>query len=184
MTTPASPVFAVPGFVIDATTSAGPEYIKIYTVQSAAPERIEAVYMTLDYGASEPTYQRYALELRDPSGVVVFAQPTPTLTTTDTNDLTVILCWSRQANDTAQQPFSLFDDPSSSASIAWANLPLPDLVLQPSSTVQFVNYSFFEVSAGTIPVSNASVTVTRNAGAVSATSPVAFPEPYLIPTTG
>lgn len=176
-----SPVTTVPGFVLNAVGSGTPEVFQLYQVQTVAPERIESVYMTLAYGNVKPTNDVFALQLRDPSGVVLFEQPTPDLIGLDTADLVVILGWSRLGNDTAQLKFALHDDGATGWARAWANMRLPDLVLANGSTVQLLSWSNVETMSGTIPVSDASVTVTRNAGAVSTTT-LADVLPLLTPT--
>ena len=184
MTTPASPVTLVPGFELQPISSTDPTVVQLYQLQTTAPERIEAVYLTLAYGTIKPTFQQFSVQLWDPAGNVVYEQATPMLTATDSADLTVTLQWSRQGNDSAQQAFFVWDDPDNGFARAWANMRLPDLVLASQSTVQFVSWSFFETSSGTIPVDNCTVTTTRDAGAVSGTTAVAYPQPYLVPATG
>lgn len=178
----ASPVNAVPGFQLAPATAASPQQVLLYTVNTTAPERIESVYMTVGYGTIEPTFQVFAIQLRDLSGVVLLEQPTPVLTATDSSDLTAVLGWSRLGNDSAQEAFALLDDMTTGTARAWANMRLPDLVLQSQSTVWLISYSDFETSSGTITVSDCSVTVTRNAGAVSTTSQVDI-NALLVPTT-
>lgn len=172
MSTPASPVTTVPGFVLTPVTSADPQVIQLYQLQTQAPERIESVYMTLAYGTIKPTFQMFALQLRDAAGNVIFEQPTPVFTATDNSDLTMVLNWSRLGNDSAQSPPAVLDDGLSGFSRMWADMRLPDLVLAPQSTVQFLSWSDIETMSGTLPVSNCTVTTTRDAGAVSSTSSV------------
>lgn len=180
MTTPASPVTAVPGFQLQPNTTADGVEQLLYTVNTVNPERIESVYMTLAYSTIKPTFQTFAIRVRDTSSVILYEQPTPVFNAADNSDLTMVLEWSRLGNDSAQGMFSYLDDADAGYSRAWANMRLPDLVLAPLSTVSLVSWSFFETMTGTIPVSDCSVTVTRNAGAVSSTTALDL-TPYLLP---
>jgi len=166
----ASPIALVPGFEISPTDSADPFVQQLYQLQTTAPERIESVYLTIEFGTIEPTFQVAAIQLWDPAGNVLYEQPTPNLSATDSSDLVAVLTWSRLGNDSAQEPFFIYDDMSSGFARAWANMRLPDLVLPSQSTVQFLFWGAFETSSGTIPVSNCTVTTTRDAGAVSSTT--------------
>lgn len=172
MTSPGSPVTLVPGFALQPASLPDPVVVQLYALQTTAPERIESVYMTLYYADAEPTFQSFAIQLRDIAGNVLYEQPTPVFTAMDTSNLTMVLCWSRLGNDSAQEPAALLDDGTSGFSRMWANMRLPDLVLAPGATVQLVSWSFFETSSGTVPVDNCTVTTTRDAGAVSDTSQV------------
>lgn len=180
MTSPGSPVTAVPGFAITPTVDATPFIQQLYQLQTVAPERIEAVYMTLAYSTTKPLFQQYVIRLQDAAGNIVNESATPQLSATDSSDLIVVLNWSRLGNDSAQEPFYIYDDGATGFSYAWCNMRLPDLVLAPNSTVQFLFWGAIETSSGTIPVSNCTVTTTRDAGAVSGTSAVDV-TPYLLP---
>jgi len=168
----ASPVTLVAGFEIQPNTGATPFVQQLYQLQTTAPERIEAVYMLLDYGGTEPTFQQFDIQLWDPAGNVLYEQPTPFLSATDNSNLTVALTWSRLGNDSAQSAFYIYDDMASGFSRGFANMRLPDLVLPSQATVQFLFWGAIETSSGTIPVSNCTVTTTRDAGAVSGTTTV------------
>ena len=178
----ASPVTLVAGFEIEPTDSADPFVQQLYQLQTVAPERIESVYLTIEYGTIEPTFQVAAIQLWDPAGNVLYEQPTPVLTATDSSDLLAVLTWSRLGNDSAQEAFFVYDDMASGYSRAWANMRLPDLVLPSQSTVQFLYWGVFETSSGTLPVSNCTVTTTRDAGAVSTTTQADI-NALLVPTT-
>lgn len=172
MTSPGSPVTTVPGFEITPTIGVDPFVQTLYTLQTTAPERIEAVYMTLAYSTTKPVFQQYALQLVDISGNVVYEQPTPQLSATDNSDLEVVLTWSRLGNDSAQEAFYIYDDGTTGFSRAWANMRLPDLILAPGATIVFLFWGDIETPSGTIPVSNCTVTTTRDAGAVSDTTAI------------
>lgn len=184
MTQPGSPVATPPGFQIEPVSGPDPFIQQLYQVQTTAPERIESVYLTVDFEDSDPEWIVFALQLWDANGTVLYEQPVPFFTAPDADDFRIVLVWSRLGNDTAQGAPATFSNADAVFAIGWANMRLPDLVLAPSSTVQFLSWSNFETSSGTLPVSDCAVTVTRNAGATSDTTALAFPEPYLIPTTG
>lgn len=180
MTQPGSPVTTVPGFELQPNTDPGGVVVQLYQLQTTEPERIESVYLTLAYSTIKPTFQTFAVRLLDAANNILYEQPTPVFNAADNADLTVVLGWSRLGNDSAQQTFAYLDDPDAGYTRAWANMRLPDLVLAPSSTVQLVSWGFFETISGTIPVSDCSITTTRNAGAVSSTTAVDV-TPYLLP---
>lgn len=184
MTTPASPVTTVPGFTLAGPNITDPQLTTLYTLQSAAPERIEAVYFTIDYGSAQPKFDVFSVQLLDQSGVVLYEQPTPDIDAVDGSTLVAVFTWSRLGNDSAQEPAFVHDDMVNGWSRAWVNMRLPDLVLQPGSSVRLASWTDYGAESTVLLVSDAAVTVTRNAGAVSSTVNVNDILPLLVPTTG
>lgn len=184
MTTPASPVVDVPGFAILGTPPTSPQLVNIYTVQSGGPERIESVYMTIipDTGGGNNTV--YGIQLVDQSGVVLYLQTTPIFDPGAGVSAVEYLTFSRQGNDSSQEPVAVQDSAADAVFYYSVNMRLPDLVLQNGSMVNFAIWRDDGGEGSDTPVSDCSVTVTRNPGGVSDTTTVADILPLLVPTTG
>lgn len=161
-----------------------PQAATIYTVLGPDPERIETVYMQADFAIRAAATYLFSIQLVDASGVVLYEQVTSPLLTVDGAQLTAFPTWSRLGNDSSQaatyEKLFALDD----IRRAWPNMRLPDLVLQPQSSVRLVFWIDDGGEGSDVAVTNIATTVTRNAGAVSDTSSALFPQPYLVPATG
>ena len=176
-----SPVTQVPGFTILGGAALEPQTYTLYTLNTAEAERIETVYMTLQYPGQAVNNDVYVVELHDVSGFTVAAQPTPAITLAGATGQTVFLTWSRLGNDTAQLPVFTSLNSVDGALRAWCNLRLPDLVLAPGAFVSFVAWRDTNNEGADLVVSDATVTVTRGDG-TGATTTLIDVLPLLSPT--
>lgn len=155
----------------------------LFTVPNAVPAMINSVTLTADYGGQTTNGDIFILELIDISGLVISKQPTPLLLNDpDASDPgLVFMSWYRGANDTAQLPmFGTVQNEGGDVPWAWCALPLPELVLQPNSTVALTMARDYTNPEGDVIISNISITYTPNNSA--ATTVPADLTPYLLPT--
>lgn len=177
-----STVITPGGFTIIGAGADEPQVFTLYTLSGIYNERVESVYMTVPWGSNEHTNNVLVVQLVAPNGDILYEQATPPQLGVDDAPLESHLTWSRLGNDTAQlaSAATLFENDDVRRS--WCNMRLPDLVLAPLSIVNLLVYIDNGNESGDFTVSDASVTTTRNTGAVSTTSQVDI-NALLVPTT-
>lgn len=152
---------------------------QIFQVPLGDPARMEAVYFQAFFADSSPNAEAFVLTFAQADGSVVWAQPTPSFT--GANDPSIVCTWARGNNDTAQLPGFVSVVIEGSVP-AYANPPLPDIVLPALSTISVALWEDSNDNSGSITVENVAVTYTVGTGPTSVT---ALPDltPYLLPTT-
>lgn len=170
MTSSASPVITAPPVNFPGAAFGIPQTATIYTVQQAAPERIETVRCAASFVSNSDTKDIFVLQLCDQSETVLYEQATPPLLGVDAAVLQTFLTWSRLGNDTAQLAAQEQLFATDNVRRAWCNMRLPDLVLQPGAFINLVGWFDDGNEGAAVAVTEIAVTVTRNAGAVSDTT--------------
>lgn len=179
----ASPVIEPGGVTLVGGSGEAPVVTPLYTINPNEPERIESVYFEIPYASAEPQFDLFALQLCAQDGAVLDEIPAPDITALDGSDLVVVLSWARLGEDTAKEGFFVHNDLVSGWSRMWANLRLPDFVMQPSGVVNLLSWTNYNNEFPPIVIPAVYITTTRNAGAVSTTTPVAL-TPFLLPAAG
>ena len=167
-----SPVALEVGFVWPGSGDPGPDVDeKVYIVQTASPERIEAVNLTVSYDTHVLSHDYFVLRLVDQTGEIVFTQASPLFDPSGTGGGSVDgpatweLTWSRRGTGTDQLapniPGKDIDPPPNLG--YWTGL-LPDAVLQPNSYVALQRFVVLEGGNLVVTVPALTVTVTRNPG--------------------
>lgn len=173
-----------PGFVIPADPSLAPVTIPLYTLNSTDPERVESFYMTLQFDNDDQNIAVMVLQLLAPNSDVIYQQNSPVIKPPGVPASTVYCTWSRQGNDDPNDTLVFSQFGSDSHNYAWFNMRLPDLVLAPSAIVQLAAFRTDDSETADLTVDDASLTTTRNAGAVASTTDLSDILPLLVPTTG
>lgn len=174
------------GFTLANNTALDPQLITLYSLAGIYAERIESVYMQMAFGDDVIEEDVFAVRLLAPDGAVLYEQATPALTVTDPAAFVYTAVWSRQGNDTAQITPALQTDGGGESTLrGWANMRLPDLTLPPQSSVVLVSMRNVQSLNAAVAVARATITTTRNAGAVASTSEVVLnTQPILVAGPG
>ena len=177
-----SPVVNVPGFVLASDQSAIPSVYLLYTTDPNVPERVDSVYMSIDFGTlTDPLNDQFAVVLVAQNGRVIDQSTTP-LITLASGSLILTLNWARGAADPTQAPVTPYLNSGNNTHYGFVNMTLPDIVLPTASTVQLWAYLDDGFEGPDVQVTDGTITTTRNAGAVSGTSLIDL-TPFLLPAS-
>lgn len=177
----ASPVNAVNGFEL-AGDDSFPQLFELYKLVTEAAERVESIHLLATYPQQPDLFQDvYVIQLVDQSGLTLSEIPTPALSAPTNRALEAHLSWGRGLNGTEQQAALVLDNAGILAYTAWVTLGLPDFYLEPGSTVMLTYYDASGGEQSPIPISDASITVTRQDTGDTSTQPIGGLIPLLAP---
>lgn len=177
----ANPVSLTPVITFIGIDAPEPQSVVLYTVGASDSERIESVYLSTQLGGSLEVEDILSLQLVDQSRVVLYEQPTPLLKPLHAENAQGFFTWSRAGNDNDQQAVAQQFTSQDTVLRMWANMRLPELVLQPLSYVNLLYYTESGNEGGGLSIVSGSVTVTKNGAGVSGTTAIDL-QPFLLAT--
>lgn len=180
-----SPVAEEVGLDISLSREPGPgDVFTIYQLDSIDPERIEAVNFVAQYDAHVMPHTLFILRLVDISGRVTFTQASPDFILPGSSDgpATWELTWARFATGTDQIPPNIPEpDVFTGPFRGWWTGPLPDLILQPRSTVTLQWFTTLEGGSSlNASIPSITVTSTRNPNTSGETTETVPAGPFML----
>lgn len=181
MTTPAS-LIQPPAFTIlgGGVAPGIPQVFPLYTLGGTDSERLDSVYMEIDWPGNDALSVVLGIQLVAPNGKPIGVYVSSPILGVDDAPLISYLNWSRLGNDTDQLDTREEVFAVDAIRRAWTNTRLPDIVLPPLSSINLVVWLEDGEEGAAVPVDQPTITTTRNAGAVSSTTALDL-TPYLLP---